>query len=106
MIAKEKIQEVTKRLVEAYQPIAIYLFGSYAWGEPDEDSDIDLMIVVADKFNSEWDYRKKGNRALAGVGVSVDFLFNTPEDFKKRAKLRPNLEYLIKQNGIKLYEII
>ena len=46
MIAKEKIQEVTNRLVEAYQPIAIYLFGSYAWGEPNEDSDIDLMVVV------------------------------------------------------------
>lgn len=106
MIAKEKIQEVTDRLVETYQPLAIYLFGSYAWGEPNEDSDIDLMIVVSDRYNSEWDYRKKGNRALAGIGVSVDFLFNTPEDFKKRAKLRPNLEYLIKQKGIKVYESV
>ena len=42
MVTKEQIQEVTRRLVEVYQPEAIYLFGSYAWGEPNADSDIDL----------------------------------------------------------------
>ena len=34
MISEDKIQEATKRLFEAYDPVAIYLFGSYAWGEP------------------------------------------------------------------------
>jgi uncharacterized protein len=106
MITKENIEEVTRRLVDTYQPVAIYLFGSYAWGEPNEDSDIDLMVIVDEKYTSEWEYRIKGNRALAGVGISVDFLFNTPSDFQKRAKERPNLEFLIKKKGIKVYENI
>lgn len=46
MISKETIEEVKNRLVKTYDPIAIYLFGSYAWGHPDDESDLDLLIVV------------------------------------------------------------
>ncbi len=44
MIEKKVIDEVKNRLVNTYNPIAIYLFGSYAWGIPTEDSDLDLLI--------------------------------------------------------------
>ena len=46
MISQEVIEEVKNRLIKTYNPIAIYLFGSYAWGTPNEDSDLDLLIVV------------------------------------------------------------
>ena len=46
MISKEVLEEVKNRLVQAYNPVAIYLFGSYAWGVPTEDSDLDLLVVV------------------------------------------------------------
>ena len=105
MVTKEQIQEVTRRLVEVYQPEAIYLFGSYAWGEPNADSDIDLMVIVKDSNNSERAFRIKGNQALSGIGFSIDFLFNTPTDFNKRAKHHSNLEYLIAKQGVKLYDI-
>ena len=39
------IREVVERLVTAYAPERIILFGSYAWGQPDADSDIDLLII-------------------------------------------------------------
>ena len=41
MISKEVIKEVKNRLVKTYDPIAIYIFGSYAWGTPTLDSDLD-----------------------------------------------------------------
>jgi uncharacterized protein len=104
MITKEQIQEATKRLVEVYQPEAIYLFGSYAWGEPTEDSDIDLMIVVEDAHNSEFSFIIKGNKALAGIGFPIDFLINSTNDFDMRARHRSNLEFLVKEKGVKLYE--
>lgn len=34
MVNKKLLEEVKNRLVETYNPIAIYLFGSYAWGKP------------------------------------------------------------------------
>jgi len=39
------IQKVVRRLVEGYQPQQVILFGSLAYGEPDQDSDIDLLII-------------------------------------------------------------
>ena len=39
---------MVRRLVEAFEPVAIYLFGSRARGDADEDSDYDLMLVLAD----------------------------------------------------------
>lgn len=39
------IAEITHRLVTAYAPRKIVLFGSYAYGQPGADSDIDLLII-------------------------------------------------------------
>ena len=39
------IQDIVQRIVAGYSPQKIILFGSYAYGKPDEDSDIDLLIV-------------------------------------------------------------
>lgn len=42
---REIIAGITSALVAAYAPERIILFGSFAYGEPDEDSDIDLLII-------------------------------------------------------------
>jgi uncharacterized protein len=39
------VQEIVRRLVAEYAPEKIILFGSYAYGEPHADSDIDLLVV-------------------------------------------------------------
>jgi uncharacterized protein len=104
MITKEQIQEATKRLVEVYQPEAIYLFGSYAWGEPDEDSDIDLMIVVEDDVNVEWTAYKKGKWAIRDLKITNDILVENKKVFKDRAKHPSMLEHEIITKGQKLYE--
>ena len=41
-----RIEETLQKLVENYNPVKIILFGSYAYGTPTEDSDIDLLIIV------------------------------------------------------------
>jgi len=46
MIDNNVINEVKNRLVKAYDPLAIYLFGSHAWGAPTKDSDLALLIIV------------------------------------------------------------
>lgn len=42
---KEAIREIAEKIIREYQPRKIILFGSYAYGEPTEDSDIDLFII-------------------------------------------------------------
>ena len=50
MITEAQIQAVVQRIVEGYAPDRIILFGSYAYGTPTEDSDLDLLII---KQNAE-----------------------------------------------------
>lgn len=45
------LNEVTRHLAAEFQPerqnsLAVWLFGSHAWGQPDEGSDLDLLVVV------------------------------------------------------------
>jgi uncharacterized protein len=103
-ISKNKMQEAVKRLVETYQPLTIYLFGSYAWGKPNEESDLDFMIVVEEDTKYTFDLRKQGNRALAGIDFSVDFLFNSTSTFNDRAEHPSSLEYKIKKEGKIVYD--
>ena len=46
---EEDIREILNRIIDKikihYQPEKIILFGSYAWGNPTKDSDVDLLIV-------------------------------------------------------------
>ena len=39
------VQQIVARLIESYQPQRVILYGSLAYGEPNEDSDIDLLII-------------------------------------------------------------
>lgn len=43
--AQRVIRKVVRRLIEDYQPQQVILFGSLAYGNPDQDSDIDLLII-------------------------------------------------------------
>jgi predicted nucleotidyltransferase len=48
MTRDEAIAEITHRLIDFYQPVRIYLFGSVARGEDGPDSDLDFLVVVLD----------------------------------------------------------
>ena len=45
----KKLKIVTQRIVENYDPEKIILFGSYAWGKPNKDSDFDIFVVKKTK---------------------------------------------------------
>lgn len=42
---RKKIQEIANKIAQEFKPEKIILFGSYAWGKPGPNSDIDLFIV-------------------------------------------------------------
>ncbi len=44
-LPKAEIEKMVKRLVEAYRPEKVILFGSYAYGQPHADSDLDFLII-------------------------------------------------------------
>lgn len=74
---------ITRRLVEAYNPERILLFGSVARGDVGEDSDIDLIIVKQTvKRPSE---RAVEARLLLDRGLPIDIVVYTPKEFAERS---------------------
>jgi len=47
----EQIQEFARRLGEEFSPQRVILFGSYAYGQPTPDSDVDLLVIVRSRFS-------------------------------------------------------
>lgn len=103
LIAKEAIEEVKDRLVKAYTPLKIYLFGSYAWGRPDDESDLDLLVVV--EKSDQLVYRRGdiGSDALWDIKVPKDLLVYTKDEFEERAMNKANLCYKVANEGRVLY---
>ncbi|MFA6527498.1 MAG: nucleotidyltransferase domain-containing protein [Candidatus Babeliales bacterium] len=103
MITKETIEEVKNRLVKTYNPVAIYLFGSYAWGKPTEDSDLDLLIIVESSDERPIKRSFHGYKILWGLEISKDILVYTESEFKAAAAKEDSLSYKVKHHGRVLY---
>lgn len=103
MVKQELINEVTKRLINTYTPLAIYLFGSYAWGTPTEESDLDLLIVVDTSHEKSFKRSIAGHHALFGLHVFKDLLVLTKKEFEEEAEQTSSLCFKIKQQGKVLY---
>lgn len=97
------LTEIVRRLVEAYQPERIYLFGSVARGEAGADSDYDLLIVVPDDAPPERRNSRLGYQVLRGTGVSVDVVVWDHSRFEKRAKVASSLPASVLREGRLLY---
>jgi predicted nucleotidyltransferase len=102
-IAETTLTEITRRLVATYQPEQIVLFGSHVWGEPDEDSDIDLLVVVSDSTEPAYRRASAGYRSLFGLGVSCDVWVRTREEVAREATLSTTLTHKIIREGRALH---
>ncbi len=97
------LAEVVRRLVQAYQPRSIYLFGSKARGDDGPDSDYDLLIVVPDDAPRE--RRKSGlaHKSLWGLGTAADVLVCTERYFQSRRGVVVSVPALVMREGKLLY---
>lgn len=102
-IRDPKLAEVVSRLVRAYSPEEIYLFGSYARGDVGPDSDYDLMVIVPDAAPAPRRSSRLGYEVLRGTGTAADVLVCTRRYFDERLHIRPSLPATIMREGKLLY---
>lgn len=98
-----KLAEVIRRLVDAYDPQRIFLFGSMARGEAGPDSDYDLMVIVPDDAPPD---RRSGRLAyeqLWGTGAAADVVVWTHDRFERRKHLPASLPATVLREGKLLY---
>jgi len=99
MISQEKIQEAIQRLAKAYNPLEIYLFGKYAWGTPDEDDDLNFLIVVESSHEKAHKRGYKAFDVLFGLEIPTNVTIFTQEEFDKFSQDVTSRAYEIKNRG-------
>lgn len=106
MVENERIiQEITRRLVDFYRPVRVYLFGSVARGDHGPDSDLDFCVVVPDNAPREVFRAGASLPALAGIHAAADIVPWRQTDFEQRAAwVKASLPATVMREGRVLYE--
>ena len=103
MTIPDEIIKIRDIIVETTPAEKIYLFGSYAYGTPNEDSDYDFYVVVPDGGKRPIEVIQDIYCTIRGIKRPVDILAGTTEIFNRRSK-DPTIERLIASEGVVLYE--
>ena len=97
------LAEIVRRLVDAFQPERIYLFGSKARGDEDEDSDYDLMVLVPDDAPPQRRRSGLAYERLWGVGKAADVIVWPHDRFFRRARVVASLPATVLREGKVIY---
>ncbi len=103
MISNEKIDQAVSIIVKHASPEKIILFGSYANGNPEKDSDIDLFIVES-KLKNKYKETVRLRRALSPLRIPVDIIVHSNKSLKNWGHIPGTLMYTILKEGKTLYE--
>jgi predicted nucleotidyltransferase len=105
MNINQDIISITNKIKETISAEKIYLFGSYAYGTPNKDSDYDIFVVIPDGTIKPIEAMQKIYRSLSKtkMTVPVDILASYSSKFNEQKGL-PTLEKKIVSEGVVLYE--
>jgi predicted nucleotidyltransferase len=101
--AEPVIAEAMRLLVAEFHPEQVWLFGSYAWGEPTADSDLDLFVIVSSSDENSLGRAQEAHRALSGLELSKDVIVKTRDEVDRVKSLKPTLTFKILSEGRLLY---
>lgn len=106
-ITNIELQSELDSIIESIKNIIpvskIILFGSYAYGSPDKNSDIDLCVITDDKrrkIEILWDIQEAIYKTAKH---SVDVIVSKPEEFEDRSNSISTIEKTISGKGVVLY---
>ena len=83
MVNRQDIQATCDDIVREFAPLQVILFGSYAYGIPTEDSDVDLLVVMPIP-KSEFRNKAVEIRQRIPYRFSMDLLVRSPEEIAYR----------------------
>jgi len=96
------LDEIVARLVAAFRPLRIVLFGSRARGQAAADSDFDLL-VVAESDEPLLQRMARAQRALRGIPAAVDALVCTPAEVERYRGMLAHTVAIALREGVQVY---
>ena len=96
------IKHYCDAIAAAFKPEKIILFGSYAYGKPNEDSDVDVLVVMPKRrYRRDLGYRI---RSKVPAGFPVDVLVRRDDDMARRVADRESFILDVTEKGRVMYE--
>lgn len=102
MVALSQIEAFSEQIVAKFQPEKIILFGSYAYGQPNEDSDVDLLVILP--FEEMPVQKAISIRQQMNYPFSLDLMARTPTQIQQRLEMGDFFIQDIITRGKVLYE--
>lgn len=104
MLNDQAINEAVRRAVAAaHAPSRVIVFGSYARGDADEGSDLDIMVVERE-LPSKGEEMLRLSRAIGWIGKGVDVLVYSEEEFERRSQVPGTAPYWASREGKVVYD--
>jgi len=103
LVRRDLLTEATRRLTVEFNPEQVWLFGSHAWGVPNEGSDLDLMVVVTESDEAPTRRAQRAHRCLQGLEVAKDVIVKTRAEVERFRNVRSSLLAEILERGRLLY---
>ncbi len=105
MVQDDKINLIKNIIIEKLNPEKIILFGSYAKGVQDENSDLDILIVIKDSNEPRFKRARGIRKNLWGItDIPKDILIYTSDEINYWLKIPFSFIYTIINEGKKIYE--
>jgi len=95
------IRRYAKQVADRFQPNKIILFGSYAYGTPHDDSDVDLLVIMPARDELDQAFRI---RVALPAPFPMDLLVRTPKQLQWRLAERESFSTEVMIKGRVLYE--
>ena len=103
MVSNTTLHNMTKRLVDGFDPQKIILFGSVACGTDDEHSDVDILVICQISSNRRA-MMVAMDRAMRGLDVARDIMVLSPKEFEMNQSIPGTIARSASQQGRILYE--
>jgi len=103
-ITRRDISSFARRIAKQFNPHKIILFGSYAYGNPSDDSDVDLLVIMP--------FRGRNPEKATEIWMAtkpkfpIDIMVRKPAELRKRLKMGDFFLREITEKGKVLYEAI
>ncbi|MBM4136106.1 MAG: nucleotidyltransferase domain-containing protein [Nitrospirota bacterium] len=97
------LKNIVDKIINNFNPDKIILFGSYAYGHPTVDSDMDIMIVM-DTDEKPHKRAVSVRKVLKGIGIPKDIIVKTPEEFERFKDIVGTIVYPAAHKGRIIYE--
>ncbi len=102
VVSLADIQNFTDELAREFSPDKVILFGSHSWGKPDDDSDVDLLVIT--QFEGKpWRFAVEIRDRIKPI-IPLDLMVRTPEQLQERLAKHDMLLTEIVTRGTVLYE--